>query len=136
MQSVLKFCKVAICALLFGSFVLTARVHAASTDDQRMVKEDQQITDNTYYITAKQAQQLREQNPDTVVLAIAYGKVPGFSKWHIPGAIQMSTNEVESQANHWNILDAAQLRKNFLKKGVTANTPSLSIPQIFLRLLE
>lgn len=48
----------------------------------------------------------------------------------------MSTNEVESQANHWNILDAAQLRKNFLKKGVTANTPSLSIPQIFLRLLE
>lgn len=66
MQSVLKFGKVAICALLFGSFVLTARVHAASTDDQRMVKEDQQITDNTYYITTKQAQQLREQNPDTV----------------------------------------------------------------------
>ena len=31
-----------------------------------MVKEDQQITDNTYYITTKQAQQLREQNPDTV----------------------------------------------------------------------
>ncbi len=94
-----------------------------ATENQKLVKENQEINDNTYYISAKQAHQLIEQNPQTAILAVAYGKYPNFNKGHIPGAIQMSTNEVESQKNHWNILPASQLRKNFLKKGITADTP-------------
>lgn len=104
MNKFLKWAGLALCGLLFGVTVATT-THAAK--ESHLVKEDQQITDNTYYITAKQAQQLKQQNPNTVVLAVAYGKVPGFAKGHIPGAIQMSTNDVESQANHWNILDAS-----------------------------
>lgn len=122
MTKFLKWVGVVLGGLLMGFLFTNGTTHAAS-QESHFVKEDQQITDNTYYITAKQAQQLKKQNPNTVVLAVAYGKVPGFAKGHIPGAVQMSTNEVESQANHWNILDASQLRKNFLKKGVTANTP-------------
>ena len=108
--------------MLTGLVLAGTSTHAASKESH-FVKEDQQVTENTYYITAKQAQQFKEQNPNAVVLAVAYGKVPGFSKGHIPGAVQMSTNDVESQAAKWNLLDASQLRKNFLKKGVTADTP-------------
>lgn len=122
MHKFLKYLGVAACALLAGLVLARTSTHAASKESH-FVKEDQQVTENTYYITAKQAQQFKEQNPNAVVLAVAYGKVPGFSKGHIPGAVQMSTNDVESQAAKWNLLDASQLRKNFLKKGVTADTP-------------
>lgn len=103
-----------------GNSTATAK---PADESQKLVKENQEINDNTYYVTAKQAHQLIKQNPQTIILAVAYGKYPNFNKGHIPGAIQMSTNEVESQKNHWNILPANQLRENFLKKGITADTP-------------
>lgn len=126
---------VLFCSLFLSVMLVTAKADCktgggnntaaakAAPESKRMVKEDQQITDDTYYITAQQAHRLLKENPHTVVLAIAYGKYPNFSKGHLPNAIQMSTNEVESQKNHWNILPASQLRKNFLNKGVTADTP-------------
>lgn len=126
MKKFIKLLGMTICAILSVSVLFAATVSAATKpakESQRFVKEDQQITDNTYFVTAKQAHQLMQQNPNTVVLAVSYGKYPGFAKGHIPGAIQMDTNDVESQQNHWNILGADQLRKNFLKKGVTADTP-------------
>lgn len=92
--------------MLTGLVLAGTSTHAASKESH-FVKEDQQVTENTYYITAKQAQQFKEQNPNAVVLAVAYGKVPSFSKGHIPGAVQMSTNDVESQAAKWNLLDAS-----------------------------
>lgn len=133
MKNITKFGTAFLCGTLMilgsavtglaGSTANAATTTKSAPSSQRMVKEDQQVTDDTYYVTAKQAHQLMQQNPNTVVLAVAYGKYPNFFKGHIPGALQLSTNEVESLKNHWNILPAAQLRKNFLKKGVTANTP-------------
>ena len=76
MHKFFKWFGIAACGLLTGLVLAGTSTHAASKESH-FVKGDQQVTENTYYITAKQAQQFKEQNPNAVVLAVAYGKVPG-----------------------------------------------------------
>lgn len=103
-----------------GNSSTTVAKPAAEKD--KLVKDSQEVTDNTYFVNAKWVKDQIKNNPKTVVLSVAYGKVPGFSKGHVPTAMQFSTNNIESEKNHWNILSPEACRKAFTKYGVTKDT--------------
>ncbi|MCH4008427.1 sulfurtransferase [Companilactobacillus sp.] len=56
------------------------------------------------------------------VFEASYGNDSTFKKGHIPGAMHINTNSVESEANQWNLLSAKQIQKMLLKHGVTSKT--------------
>ncbi len=59
---------------------------------------------------------------DYKIFEASYGNDSTFKKGHIPGAIHVNTNSVESEKNQWNLLSAKQIRKLLLKNGVTSKT--------------
>jgi Rhodanese-related sulfurtransferase len=59
---------------------------------------------------------------DYKVFEASYGNDSTFKKGHIPGAMHINTNSVESEANQWNLLSAKQIEKLLLKHGVTSKT--------------
>lgn len=59
---------------------------------------------------------------DYKVFEASYGNDSTFKKGHIPGALHINTNSVESEKNQWNILSANKIKKMLLKHGVTSKT--------------
>lgn len=58
----------------------------------------------------------------TVVIEASYGEGESYEKGHLPQAIHMDTMEIETEENHWNILDAKDCATAFLAKGVTKDS--------------
>lgn len=56
------------------------------------------------------------------IFEASYGNDKAFKKGHIPGAMHINTNSVESEKNQWNLLSGKTLRKLLLKHGVTSKT--------------
>ncbi|WP_125712181.1 sulfurtransferase [Agrilactobacillus yilanensis] len=59
---------------------------------------------------------------DYKIFEASYGNDSTFKKGHVPGAVHINTNSVESEANQWNLLSAEKIKKLLLKNGVTSNT--------------
>ncbi|APX72173.1 rhodanese-like domain-containing protein [Companilactobacillus allii] len=59
---------------------------------------------------------------DYKIFEASYGNDSKFKKGHIPGAIHINTNSVESEKNEWNLVSANKIKKLLLKNGVTSNT--------------
>ena len=64
-----------------------------------------------------------------VVCEVSYGKVSdSYAKGHVPGAINVFSTEVEDATGEsgkykaYNLLSVDDIRKNLVKKGITANT--------------
>lgn len=59
---------------------------------------------------------------DYKIFEASYGNDKTFKKGHIPGAVHINTNSVESEANQWNLVSANKIKKLLLKNGVTSDT--------------
>jgi thiosulfate/3-mercaptopyruvate sulfurtransferase len=57
------------------------------------------------------------------VLEASWGEGKKYKEAHIPGATHMNTDDLESEARHWNFLPAETIAENLLKQGITADTP-------------
>lgn len=80
------------------------------------------IKDTDFFVDATWLKKAQEENKDLVVVEGAYGN-ESYQKGHIPGAVLVDTNDVESLESDWNLLPADQLVKTFLDKGITKDTP-------------
>lgn len=56
------------------------------------------------------------------VLEASWGEGKKYQEAHIPGATHMNTDDLESEARHWNFLPAEEIAANLLKQGITADT--------------
>lgn len=59
---------------------------------------------------------------DYRIFEASYGNDKQFKKGHIPGAVHINTNDVESEANQWNLVTAKKMKQLLLKNGVTHDT--------------
>ncbi len=68
---------------------------------------------------------LRHQMDEKAVMVVeaSWGKGETYEKGHIPGAVHLNTDLLESEARKWNFLLPAELEKNLLSLGITADTP-------------
>jgi len=71
------------------------------------------------------AQWLKKQMAKKTVKVVeaSWGKGEKYEKAHIPGAIHLNTDLLESDARHWNYLPPAELERNLISLGITADTP-------------
>lgn len=118
-----KFILVALTLLLaLSSLILssTTKVKAADNTDQKTTQTGPKV-----FVTPKWANKVinnKTKIKDYKVFEASYGNDSTFKKGHIPGALHINTNSVESEKNQWNILSATKIKKLLLKNGVTSKT--------------
>lgn len=63
------------------------------------------------------------ESKTAMVIEASWGKGEQYQKAHIPGAVHLNTDMLESDARNWNFLPPAELEKNLLAHGITADSP-------------
>lgn len=64
-------------------------------------------------------------NKDYKIIEVAWGKPVRYIVSHIPGALYLDTNLIESEANQWNIVSPDALKKVLEQLGVTHDTTTI-----------
>jgi thiosulfate/3-mercaptopyruvate sulfurtransferase len=76
-----------------------------------------------HYENIVPASWLKEQldSNKAIVIEAAWGKGKKFNEAHIPGAVHLNTDLLESEKMNWNLLPDSEIVANLLKHGVTAD---------------
>lgn len=67
--------------------------------------------------------QKRIAEKNILVVEASWGEGKVYNQNHIPTAVHLNTDLLESEARRWNYLPADEIRANLLSIGVTADTP-------------
>ncbi|SIO27813.1 rhodanese-like domain-containing protein [Halodesulfovibrio marinisediminis] len=78
-----------------------------------------------YYERIVPAQWVQEQLAEKKVLVVeaSWGEGKVYKQNHIPTAVHLNTDLLESEDRRWNYLPVEEIRANLLSLGITADTP-------------
>lgn len=101
-------------------------VNAATADTYYAQKDDAETTEGPrVFVSPHWVNSVINGKTDVEdyrIIEASYGNDKQFKKGHIPGAVHVDTNDVESEANQWNLVSANKMKKLLLKNGVTSKT--------------